>query len=68
MKKRIGTKLSLSKETLRNLSERELGNVVGGGTTETRTCCSGGTSSCCTEDCTTTCTEGCSVPCGSAGC
>ncbi len=67
MKKRIGKKLSLSKETLRNLSERELGDVVGGNTF-TRLCCSGGMSSCCTDDCTTACTEGCSVPCGSAGC
>jgi len=30
MKKRIEKKLSLSKETLRNLSERELNGVVGG--------------------------------------
>lgn len=64
MKKRIGKKLSLSKETLRNLSERELGNVVGGGPTETRLCCSGGASSCCTEDCSTACTS----PCGTADC
>ena len=66
MKKRIGTKLSLSKDTLRNLSERELGNVVGGATTETRTCCSGGTSSCCTDDSCVSCA--CTTPCGTAGC
>lgn len=30
MKKRLEKKLSLSKETLRNLSERELTGVVGG--------------------------------------
>ena len=55
MKKRIEKKLSLSKETLRNLSERELGNVIGGGTTQTGTCCSGGASSCCTDDSCVTC-------------
>ena len=66
MKKRIGTKLSLSKETLRNLSERELGNVVGGGTTLTGLCCSGGASSCCTDDSCVSCA--CSVPCGTLGC
>ena len=56
MKKRIGKKLSLSKETLRNLSEHELGNVFGGAGTATRTCCSGGASSCCTDDCSSACT------------
>ena len=30
MKKRLEKKLSLSKETLRNLSERELTGIVGG--------------------------------------
>jgi natural product precursor len=30
MKKRIEKKISLSKETLRNLSEREMQNVAGG--------------------------------------
>lgn len=63
MKKRIGKKLSLSKETLRNLSEREMENVVGGNTF-TRLCCSGGTSSCCTDDCSSECT----TPCGTANC
>ncbi len=43
MKKQIGRRLSLSKETLRNLSERELAAAVGGATT---TCC--GTTSGCT--------------------
>lgn len=32
MKKRITQKLELNKETLRNLSERDLQAVVGGGT------------------------------------
>ncbi|HRC87075.1 MAG TPA: class I lanthipeptide [Thermoanaerobaculia bacterium] len=52
MKKQITKKLTLSKETLRNLSERELEGVVGGAT---RTLCSGGTSSCCTDTCFRTC-------------
>lgn len=54
MKKQIARKISLSKETLRNLSEREMEGAVGGGTF-TRACCSGGASSCCTDDCTDTC-------------
>ena len=57
MKKQLGMKLSLSKETLRNLSERELAGAVGGATT---TCC--GTTSGCTyaSEChcqTDTCTQ-----------
>lgn len=43
MKIQTRRRLSLSKETLRNLSERELAAAVGGGTT---TCC--GTTSGCT--------------------
>lgn len=50
MKKRIEKKLSLSRETLRNLSERELAGVLGG---ESRWCGSGGTSSSCTDTCAT---------------
>jgi hypothetical protein len=44
MKKRIEKKLSLSRETLRSLSEREIEGVVGG---LTRFC---GTSSSCSYD------------------
>lgn len=47
MKKQV-KRLSLSKETLRNLSERDMQNVAGGGTTT----CSGGSSSC-TDTCAT---------------
>lgn len=55
MKKQINQKLALSKATLRNLSERELGGVVGGVTQ----LCSGGTSSCCTDTCGNWCTRTC---------
>lgn len=61
MKKQISRKISLSKETLRNLSEREIEGVVGG--TFTRLCCSGGASSCCTDDCTETLSCACTVGC-----
>lgn len=67
MKKRIGKKLSLSKETLRHLSASEIGNAVGGNTF-TGTCCSGGMSSCCTDDCTTACTDGCTTTITQNGC
>lgn len=50
MKKRLEKKLSLNKETLRNLSEREMQDVVGGAT---RLC--SGTSSSCTYDTCVTC-------------
>jgi hypothetical protein len=50
MKKKIETKLSLTKEILRNLSQRDLQEVVGGATFTTF-CCSGGASSCCTDSC-----------------
>jgi hypothetical protein len=49
MKKQIEKKLRLSKETLRNLSERELLDAVGGATTT----CSGTTSSCTNSECPT---------------
>lgn len=57
MKKQIERRLSLSKETLRNLSERELGGVFGGGPTQTccNSCsdgCPGPTSSCQSDICT----------------
>jgi len=58
MKKQITKKLSLSKETLRNLSEREMVGVVGG---FSRTCCNSCTDwsdcSCPTDTCTDTCTD-----------
>jgi hypothetical protein len=54
MKKQIAKKIALSKDTLRNLSEREMEGIVGGNTF-TRLCCSGGVSSCCTDDCTGSC-------------
>jgi natural product precursor len=48
MKKQITSKLTLSKETLRNLSERDLSAVVGG---HTATCQETGYSYC--EECPT---------------
>jgi natural product precursor len=47
MKKRIEKKLSLSRETLRDLSEREMTEVVGGITGN----CGGTSSSCTYESC-----------------
>jgi hypothetical protein len=47
MKKRIEKKLSLSRETLHNLSEREIEGVVGGATGH----CGGSSSSCTYETC-----------------
>lgn len=49
MKKQIHKKLSLSKETLRNLSERELAGVVGGACTAT--CCNSCPPATCRSDC-----------------
>ncbi len=51
MKRMIQKKLTLNKETLRNLSEREMQDAIGGGPTFTGFCCSGGASSCCTDSC-----------------
>ena len=51
MKKRIEKKLSFSKETLRNLSERDLEGAAGGATTT----CGGPTSDTCTNDSIATC-------------
>jgi hypothetical protein len=65
MKKQIARKISLSKDTLRNLSERDMTGVVGG-STFTGLCCSGGASSCCTDD--TCATNACTSPCTTAGC
>ncbi len=61
MKKQIARKISLSKDTLRNLSEREMQDAVGGVTLR----CSGGTSSCCTDTCATC---ECTSPCTTGGC
>lgn len=61
MKKRIDKKLSLNKETLRNLSERDLGKAVGGITTV----CSNGCEPTLASDCvcfTDDCTGGSSCP------
>lgn len=55
MKKQIAKRIALSKDTLRNLSQREMEEAVGGGNTFTGLCCSGGVSSCCTDDCTGSC-------------
>lgn len=57
MKKRIEKKLSFSKETLRNLSERDMNGVAGGATTT----CGGTTSDTCTNDTCASCA--CSVGC-----
>ena len=51
MKRTIQKKLTLNKETLHNLSEREM-QGANGGATFTGFCCSGGNSSCCTDSCT----------------
>lgn len=51
MKKRIEKKLSFSKETLRNLSERDLEGAAGGATTT----CGGTTSDTCTNDTCASC-------------
>jgi hypothetical protein len=59
--KKINKRLSLSKETLRNLSERELTGVAGGATTT----CSGTTSSCTYDSCNTC---ECTSPCTTWGC
>jgi natural product precursor len=53
MKKRLEKKLSLSKETLRNLSEKDMKDAVGGYTRFVG--CSDGT---CISDCDT-CTQSC---------
>jgi hypothetical protein len=64
MKRQIQKRLTLSKETLRNLSEREMQGAVGGATF-TGLCCSGGVSSCCTDDsCAGTCHSACSQASG----
>lgn len=58
MRKQIRKRLSLSKETLRNLSERELAGVVGGACTGT--CCNSCPPETCRSDCqcvTDACTE-----------
>jgi hypothetical protein len=55
MKRQIQKKLTLSKETLRNLSDREMQGAAGGGGTFTGLCCSGGASSCCTDDTCVSC-------------
>jgi hypothetical protein len=59
MKRQLQKKLTLSKETLRNLSEREMQGAVGGATF-TGLCCSGGASSCCTDDSCVSCASHCS--------
>lgn len=46
MKKQLRKRLSLSKETLRNLSEREMSGVVGG---ITQTCCNSCSDGCDTQ-------------------
>lgn len=51
MKKRREKKLSLSKETLRNLSIRDLDLVAGGGPTVRTACCDPTSSSCTYETC-----------------
>lgn len=56
MKKRIEKKLSLSKETLHNLSNRGIDLVVGGGPTVNTGCCDP-TSSSCTYDTCFVCTR-----------
>lgn len=68
MKKQITSKLHLSKETLRNLSERDLQGAVGGATWRcTGTCEETGISLC--ELCPTeTCLSGGSCPTGGANC
>lgn len=53
MKKQLQKRLQLSKETLRNLSERELQGVAGGATTT----CGGTTSDTCTYDTCFACTK-----------
>ena len=70
MKKQLSRKLSLSKETLRNLSERDLQAVVGGGTRSgqcTPSACTSDTCISC-EPGTTNCTSVCTVYCGTEYC